>query len=114
MMRLFAVEKAIDGRSGGMSDDASYIWDPKKNEANKDKHGISFEEAAAVFEDEFHLAKFDEAHSWEEDRWITLGRLPDGRIVVVVHTFRSDQIRIISARLATRSERMAYEEERRH
>lgn len=89
-----------------------FDWDPSKDLTNQEKHGISFEEAREVFDDLFHLAKYDEEHSWEEERWITLGVLPDQRTIVVVHTYREDQIRIISARLATRSERRTYEESR--
>jgi len=60
------------------------------------------------------LSKPDELHSVEEDRWITLGMLPDMRMVVVVHTERDKMIRLISARLATPSERQTYEEEAKH
>jgi len=67
-----------------------------------------------VFTDPNSLNMFDEEHSDEEDRWVTLGLLPSGTMVVVVHTFRSrdgeEYVRIISARRAAKNEIKQYNE----
>lgn len=76
-----------------------FEWDEKKAEINLEKHGISFETAAKVFLDEDRLEIYDEVHSTEEDRYITIGRA--GEILFVVYTERTPKIRLISARLAT-------------
>ncbi len=89
-----------------------FDWDPSKNESNKKKHGISFEEAAYVFSDKNALSVFDEENSHIEDRWITIGMMPDTRIIVVIHTDRlkgqKNVMRIISARKATGNETSQY------
>jgi hypothetical protein len=86
------------------------IWDPKKNIANKRKHGVSFEEAQTVFYDEYAQLISDPDHSDEEDRFIILGRSIRLRILVVCHCYREDDevIRIISARRATKYEQSIY------
>ena len=88
-----------------------FEWDPGKNLDNQAKHGISFEEAAELFTSgDDHLEVFDDAHSHEEDRFIAVGPIPRG-IVLVVWTERDeDVIRIISARWATGSEQRRYHE----
>jgi hypothetical protein len=85
-------------------------WDPEKARANAQKHGVSFEEAATAFADEFGLVIPDPEHSDEEDRFVLLGMSWSLRILVVCHCYReaSDVIRIISARKATRVERAQY------
>lgn len=84
-----------------------FEWDEKKAEINLEKHGISFETAAKVFLDEDRLEIYDEVHSTEEDRYITIGRA--GEILFVVYTERTPKkIRLISARLATPKERRLY------
>lgn len=88
-----------------------FEWDPQKARLNRKKHGLSFEEAATAFGDPLSLTISDPDHSDEEDRYILLGQTSVGRLVVVVHTYRGEYIRIISARLATRRERSAYEDE---
>lgn len=84
----------------------SFEWDEVKAEINKRKHGISFETAAQVFLDDDRLEIYDEAHSTEEERFITIGRA--GEVLFVVYTERTPKIRLISARLATPSERRLY------
>jgi len=79
------------------------------------KHKISFQRAATVFRDPRAISIFDEEHSEEEDRWVTMGSDDTGTILVMVHTFRridesSYAVRIISARKATKREREQYEE----
>ena len=91
-----------------------FEWDPAKARQNIQKHRVSFERAATVFRDPNQISVYDEEHSDNEDRWITLGLSQDGTPIVVVHTFQqmgesSASIRIISARRATRSEIKQYE-----
>lgn len=88
-----------------------FEWDSGKNEANRAKHGLDFEQAAQVFGDPLHYTFPDTLGSLEEERWITLGRMPDGRVLLVVTAERQRRLRIISARLATRSEVRHYESE---
>jgi uncharacterized DUF497 family protein len=89
-----------------------FHWDPAKARANLKKHGVSFEEAATVFGDPLSLTLVDPEHSSrEESRFILLGQAASGRLLVVAHTETGDDIRLISARLATPRERRSYEEE---
>lgn len=89
----------------------TFEWDKTKAETNLKKHGVSFDEAASAFGDTLSLAIPDPDHSAEEDRLILLGMSQRGRMLVVCHTERGDNIRIFSARLATRGERKTYEED---
>lgn len=86
-----------------------FEWDSDKAASNVSKHGIWFEEAAPVFGDPLSLTVYDPDHSHDEDRYIPTGTSTDGRLLLVSHTDREDRVRIISARVATRRERMAYE-----
>lgn len=90
-----------------------YEWDSNKNEINKKKHGISFEEAKQVFDDPLHIAILDERFSYFEERWITIGKTLSSQIVVAANLYFDDDgeevIRIISARRATSHERRQYE-----
>ena len=88
-----------------------FEWHSRKAAANLRKHGVSFEEAAMVFSDILSFTYDDEAHSQAERRYATLGISNQGRLLVVAHTTRGEQIRIISAREATPTERKWYEEE---
>ena len=90
---------------------AEFEWDPKKEASNFRKHGISFEEAGTVFSDILSFTYDDEVHSQVERRYATLGMSRRGRVLVVAHTMRGDQVRVISAREATPHERRWYEEE---
>ncbi|MCL5257409.1 MAG: BrnT family toxin [Chloroflexi bacterium] len=87
-----------------------FEWDNRKAKSNEEKHGISFPEGASVFRDALSLTIADPFHSEIEGRFITVGRSVNDRLLVVVHSERGDNIRIISARLATRQERVNYEE----
>lgn len=87
-----------------------FEWDPKKAAGNMRKHGVSFEEAAAVFGDPLAGTIPDPLHSTDEPRLVTIGMTPAQRLIVVVHTDPDDRIRIISARLATRAEKKKHEE----
>lgn len=86
----------------------TYEWDPKKAEANRRKHGVSFEEAASIFQDTDALTFEDPDHSAEEPREVTIGLSTQGRVLFLSHCDRGEQIRIISARKATRKERKQY------
>jgi len=88
-----------------------FDWDELKNQANKRKRGISFEEAKTVFYDESARIIHDPDHSETEDRFILLGLSYKLRILVVVHACKqSDKvIRIISARKASKNEASYYE-----
>ncbi|MBN2314350.1 MAG: BrnT family toxin [Sedimentisphaerales bacterium] len=88
-----------------------FEWDPKKARANLQKHRINFAEAATVLSDPLGITVFDPDHSQEEDRYITVGISERGRALMVAHTDRDCRIRIISARVLSRTEREQYEKE---
>ena len=83
-----------------------FEWDDEKNRINKRKHHISFETAEKVFADDHRIEWFDEEHSAEEDRYITLGMVDN--ILHVVYTERGEAIRLITARRADKHERRKY------
>ncbi|MDQ7838841.1 MAG: BrnT family toxin [Thermodesulfobacteriota bacterium] len=87
-----------------------FEWDPKKARLNVKTHGISFDEASTAFRDPLSQTIDDPLHSEDEERLVLIGRSMQGRLLVIVHTERGDRIRIISARLATKKERVRYEE----
>jgi uncharacterized DUF497 family protein len=88
-------------------------WDPAKDVENQARHGISFDEVRPLFEgDQDYLVIYDEEHSEDEDRFLAVGPIATG-VVVVVHTEPSDDvIRIISARMATRAEEQLFYQHR--
>jgi uncharacterized DUF497 family protein len=86
-----------------------FEWDAAKAGANLRKHGVSFEEAATAFSDPLSSTIPDPLHSEWEARCVLLGQTSAGRLVVVVHVDRGSEIRLISARVATRKERKHYE-----
>ena len=83
-----------------------FEWDEEKNAANLRKHGITFEDAVAVFDDENRIEWYDAAHSETEDRYNTIGWVRG--VLFVVYTERRERIRMISARKATPQERSLY------
>ena len=87
-----------------------YEWDLSKAAANRQKHGVSFDEAASVFLDSLAISGLDPDSSIGERRYITFGHSSLGRLIAVFHTYRTGKIRIISARRTTRAERKLYEE----
>ncbi len=89
----------------------SFQWDPIKAASNVEKHGISFEEAVTVFGDSLAVTILDPDHSVGEFRLLTTGVSRSQRLLVISHTERANEIRLISARLATRQERKSYESE---
>ena len=87
-----------------------FEWDEKKAKSNLIKHGVSFEEASSAFGDDFSITIEDPLHSEKENRFILIGRSIFQKLLVVVHVEKSETIRIISARKATKKERKMYEE----
>lgn len=85
-----------------------FQWDTSKALRNAEKHGVSFAEAATTFDDEKALDGPDVSHSFLEARRLCLGRSAAGRILVVAYTLRGAATRLISARLASRKERVTY------
>jgi uncharacterized DUF497 family protein len=90
--------------------DLIFEWDERKNSANRQKHGVSFEEARSAFLDENARVVPDSEHSEEEDRFILLGLSTSLRVLVVCHCYREEEstVRIISARKADREEQRQY------
>jgi uncharacterized protein len=86
----------------------AYQWDREKATANLRKHGIDFADAVSLFSDDLAITVSDER--FEEERFITIGSDALGRVLVVVYTWRGNEIRLISARKATRQERAQYAE----
>jgi hypothetical protein len=86
-----------------------FEWDSAKNDENIDKHGISFDEASKLLLAADRMEVFDNAHSDEEDRFVAIGPIALGIIVVVFTEPDEETIRIISARAATRREKRRYE-----
>jgi uncharacterized protein len=86
-------------------------WNPQKAQGNIEKHGVSFVEAASVFDDDFAITIDDRLHSIGEFRYLTIGYSDRGRLLTVGHTDREGDIRIITARPASSSERKTYEQD---
>ena len=86
----------------------AFQWDPKKADSNAKKHGVRFSDVVTVFEDP-RAVTIDDPHPTEQ-RLVTIGLDILDRLVVVCWTMRDDDIRIVSAREATRRERATYEE----
>ena len=86
-----------------------FDWDEEKARSNLTKHDVSFDEATSVFDDPLFLTFADPAHSIQEQRFIMMGESARGRLLVISYTDRAGTTRLISARLATRKERQAYE-----
>ncbi len=87
----------------------NYVWDDSKSAANLQKHGLSFEDANIVFSGAC-ITFEDDRHDYGEARFITLGTL-EGRIVVLVHTQRNEETRIISMRKANEREQKIYQKQ---
>ena len=93
----------------------NFEWDPEKNKKNIRKHRVSFQRASTVFRDPNQISIYDEEHSENENRWVTIGIDSGGTLRVIVHTFMPvsqtiSRIRIISARKATKAEAIVYKE----
>ena len=90
----------------------TYEWDEQKAQTNLRKHGVSFDEAETVFDDPLAITIPDPDHSQAEVRFVDIGQSDKGRLLVVTYTERGKQTRLINARIATRTERIKYEEEK--
>jgi uncharacterized DUF497 family protein len=88
-----------------------FVWDREKAAANLRKHSVDFEEAATAFGDPLSITIPDPDHSAGEERWVLVGESGAGRLLVVAYTERANEIRLITARAATRRERQIYEED---
>jgi uncharacterized DUF497 family protein len=88
----------------------NFEWDPDKAARNRRKHRVSFHEAATVFGDPLAVTYHDPDHSVSEERFITGGMSRADRVLIVTHSDRGENIRIISARKTTLRERNHYEE----
>jgi len=88
----------------------SFEWDERKSRSNRNKHGISFEEAQTVFLDENALVIHDPDHALDEERFVLLGLSAKLRLLIVCHCFRKSErvIRIIAARKAQKAEQTQY------
>jgi len=84
-----------------------FEWDSNKNSSNKEKHGIDFDHAKNIFEDDKRIKFRDNRKDYGEERWITIGIVLDA-ILTVVYTLRNTVIRIISARPSNKDERDIY------
>ena len=90
-------------------ENAEFEWGDDKAKKNLEKHGVSFEEAATIFNDPRVATIVDPDHSEKEERFVSLGMSFIRRLLSVAHTDREKRIRLISARKATKTERKTYE-----
>ena len=93
----------------------NFEWDPQKAHSNLVKHGVSFEQATTIFRDPHAISIYDDEHSADDERWLTLGISSTGGLLIVHHTFdeADDEViivRIISSRKATKQEELQYTE----
>lgn len=86
-----------------------FEWDPAKGRRNAAKHGVDFADAVIALSDDAAVT-IPDPDSEDEDRFVSLGMDPNGRVLVTVFTHRGEKIRIMSSRKATRGERRQYEE----
>jgi len=86
----------------------NFEWDPRKAASNERKHSVSFDEAMTVFADWDSITIPDPDHSEGEERFLVIGLSVRGRLLVVSHVERGDNVRIISARRADSRERRKY------
>jgi uncharacterized DUF497 family protein len=87
----------------------NFEWDDKKATSNLKKHGISFEESSTAFGDDLSITIGDPLHSHNENRLVLIGKSTNCKTLVVIHIEKTDSIRIISARKATKKEQKFYE-----
>ena len=87
----------------------NFEWHTEKAAKNIKRHDVTFEETSTAFSDSLSLTIDDPLHSDDEQQFALIGRSYKNRILVVIHTERGDNIRIISAKKATKKERGYYE-----
>lgn len=108
-MLALPVEVLDRTKSTAYMTDVKVVWNAAKNLANQKKHGVSFEEAQDLLLSlDDRLDIFDEEHSTLEERFISIGPIPRGLVLVVWTERDSTEIRIISARWANVQERVLY------
>lgn len=90
-------------------ENSEFEWDDEKAQSNLKKHGVSFEEAATIFNDPRIATISDPDHSEDEERYVSIGMSVIMRLLSVIHTFRKERNRLISARKATKAEKKNYE-----
>ena len=88
---------------------SEFEWDDEKAKSNLKKHGVSFEEGATIFNNSRVATIPDPDHSKDEDRYVSIGMSVIRRLLSVIHTYRKERIRLISARKATKAEKKNYE-----
>jgi uncharacterized DUF497 family protein len=88
---------------------SEFEWDDEKAKSNLKKHGVDFEEGATIFNDPRIATITDPDHSEDEERFISIGISVIRRLLTVIHTYRKERIRLISARKATKAEKKNYE-----
>ena len=92
-----------------------FDWDDAKAASNLRKHQVRFEDAMTVFNDSLNMTRFDDEHSESEERWVTIGLVDGGTLLLVVHTYSPIDalhvlVRLISARRPTKREAQQYYE----
>lgn len=87
-------------------------WDAAKAAENLKKHGVSFDEAREVFRDPLRGVVPDDDHSDDEDRYVAVGITPDDKLLIIFYSHSGEDVRLISARRPTRSERRHYMDDR--
>ncbi len=98
-----------------MKQNLTFTWDVDKAVKNIKKHRVSFEEAITVFGDPLSMTISDPFHSWDEERFVIIGESSRHKLLVVVHTEEErDNIRLISARFATKHEKEIYEKRQKN
>ena len=90
-------------------ENSEFEWDDEKAQSNLKKHGVSFDEGATIFNDPGIATISDPDHSEDEDRYISIGKSVIRRLLTVIHTYRKERIRLISARKAIKAEKKNYE-----
>ena len=90
-------------------ENSGFEWDDEKAQSNLKKHGVSFDEATTIFNDPRIATISNPDHSEDEERYISIGMSVIMRLLSIIHTFREERIRLISARKATRAEKKNYE-----
>lgn len=98
-----------DASGQGSFEGLGFVWYPPKAASNLKKHKVSFEEAMTVFGDDRHIVFPDRAHSYEEERYLAIGKSNKGRLLIVCFTECDPKLRLISARMAESWERREYE-----
>ncbi len=107
---MYPISETISERNRIPEMNLIFEWDEEKADNNLRKHGVTFDEAKTVFRDSFLMTYPDPEHSHCEDRHLSIGCSEKGRILILIHTERNENIRIISCRKASRKERRLYEQ----